>query len=599
MNQFRLRLTFIFILLIGSSVLVAGIFMANMFQQSHIEALKEYMVRELKIISATIDWEASRPIEEQREYYSNIAKKLRESADARLTFLRSDGEVLGDSDARASLMDNHMLREEVYEASVNGIGYSIRFSETLQRNMMYVAVRLDDQQTGGGYIRLATSLSQVETSIRNVWIGLLLGLLALFVISGLISYRIALSMTKPIERITLVAQQITNRNYKSRAPAHQKDEIGQLGLAINRMSDSLQKQMERISENENRLSSIMSNMVSGVVMIDGDERIALMNRASEELLGFSSKELLGSKYNDANQQLEFTQMIEDCIERRERIREEIVFYFPQERILEVNITPLVTGAEDFGGVLVVLHDITAIRKLEKMRSEFVANVSHELKTPIAAIKGFSETILAGALQDQETTRSFVQIIYDESERLNRLIGDILDLSKIESKRSPLSFSPVHMLSFVDNCLHVMNSEAMKKSIELEMQVPDSLYMEADEDRLGQILFNLLANGINYTQEGGKVRVKVFSYASGNDGLEPDRVSIQVSDTGIGIPRKDLPRIFERFYRVDKARSRSSGGTGLGLSIVKHLVELHRGTIQVESEPGMGTTFIIDLPMLHA
>jgi len=227
----------------------------------------------------------------------------------------------------------------------------------------------------------------------------------------------------------------------------------------------------------------------------------------------------------------------------------------------------------------------------------VANVSHELKTPIAAVKGFAETLLAGALNDKETAVSFLQIIFDESERLNRLIGDILELSKIESKRIPMQFSPVYLPEFLEKSLNVLRKEAEKKHIELSMQVDDDIYIEADEDRLRQIFINLLSNGINYTQDGGKVKVRVEPLDMNADG-DYERLRIIVSDTGIGIPKKDLPRIFERFYRVDKARSRSSGGTGLGLSIVKHLVELHRGTIRVDSEVGMGTKFTIELPVIH-
>jgi two-component system, OmpR family, phosphate regulon sensor histidine kinase PhoR len=224
-------------------------------------------------------------------------------------------------------------------------------------------------------------------------------------------------------------------------------------------------------------------------------------------------------------------------------------------------------------------------------------VSHELKTPIAAVKGFAETLLAGALNDRETAKSFLQIIFDESERLNRLIGDILELSKIESKRIPLHFSPVHMAEFIEKSLSMMSTEAEKKGIVLSAEVDEDIYLEADEDRLRQIFINLLSNGISYTQDGGKVKVRVEPIMMNMDG-EYERLRIVVSDTGIGIPKKDLPRIFERFYRVDKARSRISGGTGLGLSIVKHLVELHKGTIRVESEVGMGTKFIIDLPVIH-
>lgn len=230
-----------------------------------------------------------------------------------------------------------------------------------------------------------------------------------------------------------------------------------------------------------------------------------------------------------------------------------------------------------------------------MRSEFVANVSHELKTPVAAVKGFAETLLGGGVKDEKTARSFLQIIYDENERLNRLIGDILELSKIESKRVQLDCSPVHIIEFFDSVLGTISKVAEKKSISLNVEVPEELFIEADEDKLRQIFMNLLSNAINYTHEGGSVKVYVKNI------LKPDgseNVQFTVTDTGMGIPKKDLPRIFERFYRVDKARSRSSGGTGLGLSIVKHLIDLHHGVISVKSDLGIGSSFIIELPLLQ-
>ncbi|MDQ1910005.1 ATP-binding protein [Paenibacillus sp. GD4] len=598
MNKFRARLTLMFIVLIGCSVLTAGLFMAKLMQDSHIEALKTNMLRELHILQVTVDWKRSGTDAELTRYYTGQAMLLRNSADARITYIRADGKVLGESDYDPGNMDNHLSRQEVIDAEKYGTGIATRYSQTVGRNMLYVVVPVKDGAVTQGFLRLAMSLEDVENSIRHLWSVLLAGLIIVFVIAGLISYRLAYGITRPIEMITRVAQQITNRNYKARVHFPKKDEIGQLGMALNRMADSLQLQMNRITENEGRLSSVLENMNSGVMMIDKEERIVLLNRSAEEFLGFSSQELLGKKFDEAKQQFEFTQMIQECFETREHIRDEMIFYYPSERILDINLNPILQTDDEWAGVLIVLHDTTAMRRLERMRSEFVANVSHELKTPIAAVKGFAETLLAGALNDKETAKSFLQIIFDESERLNRLIGDILELSKIESKRIPLHFSPVHLHSFIANCVHVMNAEAKKKHIELEMQVPQDAYMEADEDRLRQILINLLSNGINYTPEGGKVKVKVELLDDIVAGSEGEKLKLTIADTGIGIPKKDLPRIFERFYRVDKARSRSSGGTGLGLSIVKHLVELHKGTIRVESEVGMGSKFIIELPVLH-
>ncbi|SDC09560.1 two-component system, OmpR family, phosphate regulon sensor histidine kinase PhoR [Paenibacillus sp. UNCCL117] len=598
MNMFRARLTLTFMALIGASVLAVGIFMGSMLRNSYMDSLKLNMERELRIIMTTVNMQQTGTEEEKQRYYTEQAQLLEKSADARVTFLQADGKVLGDSDRRASELGSHADREEIVEAAAGGIGYATRYSDSVGRNLLYVALLVTPVGGTVGFLRLSMSLTEIENAIRNVWLVLLGGLAAVFALAALISYRVAFNVTRPIELITSVAQQITDMNYKYRVTVGKKDEIGQLGNAINRMADSLQLQMERILEDESRLKSVLENMISGVVMVDREGRIVLLNRSAEEILGFSSQELLGKRFDQAKQQYEFTQLIQECIESREHIRDEVVFYFPSERILEINLNPISQQGQDWSGLLIVLHDITAVRRLERMRSEFVANVSHELKTPIAAVKGFAETLLAGALNDKETARSFLQIIFDESERLNRLIGDILELSKIESKRIPLQFSPIHLESFVSNCLSVLHAQASSKSITMSMEVPSDLYMEADEDRLRQILINLLSNGIGYTPEGGQVSVTVQHVPSATGLAEADQVRFIISDTGIGIPKKDIPRIFERFYRVDKARSRVSGGTGLGLSIVKHLIDLHKGSIQVESEIGVGTTFKIDMPLIH-
>ncbi|WNQ09918.1 ATP-binding protein [Paenibacillus aurantius] len=596
MEKFRVRLTLLFVALIGMSVLVAGLFTGQLLKRSYIDALQTNMEREIAVILASGEWTRTGSIPDLMKVYSDKVHYYKEAAGARITYIAADGTVLGDSDHDPATMDNHLGREEIQDAAQGTIGFSTRHSDTIGQNMLYAAKAVKQNGQTIAYIRLAMSLEQVEESIDKLWRFLLFGLAILFLIAVMVSFRIAYNLTRPLETIAQVAQQITNRNYKYRVSASRRNEVGRLGEAINTMADSLEVQMKQISENERRLKNVLDNMMSGVLMIDRSHTIVLLNRAAEDLLGFTSEELLGKPYEAANRQVEFSQMIRECMETREYVRDEVVFYYPEERILEINLNPLYGANGEWSGVLIVLHNITAVRRLERMRSEFVANVSHELKTPVTAVKGFAETLLAGAMNDPETAKSFLQIIYEESDRLNRLIGDILELSKIESKRIPLHFSPVELKEFIEKTVHVMKAQADKKKITLELEAGEDLYLEADEDRLRQIVINLLSNGIAYTPEGGKVKVSVEPLVAASG--EEEKIRLTISDTGMGIPKKDLPRIFERFYRVDKARSRSSGGTGLGLSIVKHLVELHHGTIAVESEVGLGSRFIIEIPVLH-
>lgn len=592
MLSFRARLTIIIITMVALSVIASGLLMLKTFEENHINVLEDTLEREMKLIAAQMDWIAGDD-ETLISYYTERAIELHKLTDARMTLMKADGKVLADSNHNASEMDNHSHREEVSDALQYGIGKSSRSSDTQHENMLYVAIPVTNKASGETYVlRLAISLEEVDQSISSLTVVLVVGLLILFVIAALISYRIALGLTKPLEKITQVAKKIRNMDYRARVEVKKNDEIGELGNAINAMADSLQIQMARIRENENHLQSVLSNMINGVVMMDSSGSILIMNDRAEQILGISASKLIGKHYREIKQQYELSQLIMEGFDTRKHIHEEITFYYPEERLLELNLVPIYQShGTDFSGILLVLQDVSAIRRLERMRSEFVANVSHELKTPIAAVKGFAETLLGGAVKDEETANSFLQIIYDESERLNRLIGDILELSKIESRRVPLILSPVDISSFMSDTIAILEVSAKRKHINVNLQSPQELYMEGDEDRLRQIFVNLLSNAIAYTPEGGSVDVSISL-------TEQEQVRIEIADTGIGIPEKDVPRIFERFYRVDKARSRGSGGTGLGLSIVKHLVEMHKGVIAVQSEVGKGTTFTLEFPTIH-
>ncbi|MCM3635353.1 two-component system histidine kinase PnpS [Paenibacillus camelliae] len=592
MLSFRARLTTIIISMVALSVIASGLLMLKTFKENHINVLEDTLEREMRLIAAQMEW-ISGSDELLIDFYTPHVQQLKELMETRVTLIKGDGTVIADSDYNPRDMDNHGHREEIIGAIENGIGKSTRSSDTLQQSMLYVAIPVTNTVSNENYVlRLAISLQEVEQSISSLTVVLVAGLIILFVVAALISYRIALGLTRPLEKITQVAKRIKNMDYRARVDVQKNDEIGELGHAINAMAESLQIQMTRIRQNENHLQSVLSNMINGIVMMDASGSILIMNERAEQILGISAAKLIGRHYREMKQQFELSQLIIEGFETKSHIHEEITFYYPEERLLELNIVPIYQGSSsDLGGVLLVLQDVSAIRRLERMRSEFVANVSHELKTPIAAVKGFAETLLGGAVKDEETTKAFLGIIYDESERLNRLIGDILELSKIESRRAPLILSPVDIKQFMTNTIAILEVSADQKQIEVNLYSPEELYMEGDEDRLRQIFVNLLSNAISYTPEGGKIFVNISL-------TEQEKVQITIKDTGIGIPEKDLPRIFERFYRVDKARSRGSGGTGLGLSIVKHLVEMHKGTITVESAVGEGTTFTLELPLMH-
>ncbi|WP_046215578.1 two-component system histidine kinase PnpS [Paenibacillus wulumuqiensis] len=599
MKPFRVRLTLIIMLLLGVLGLAAAFTMGKIYKDSHVQTLEDNMLREIRLLETTFDFRnegvEGSPTEEVLDYYTSQSVAISKLTDSRVTFIERDGTVIGDSQSAPRSMNNHRDREEIIAAQSNGLGSAIRYSNTLQENMLYVAAPVHKAGQFDGYIRLSMSLQAVENGVRSAWTVMGISLAVLFLVAALVSYRVASSLTRPLEHITRVANRISRLDYGARVKLDRQDEIGDLGKAIDNMADSLEMQLKVIRDNEDLLQSVLANMTGGMVMVEFNGNVALVNRFAEEMLGISSKRIIGKPYQELKQHYELSKLLGEGLRRKERIHDEQTLYNPEPRLIEIDGVPMFEDDDTYRGMLFLIQDVSNIRRLERMRSEFVANVSHELKTPIAAVKGFAETLLSGGVQDEQTSRSFLQIIYDESERLNRLIGDILELSKIESKRSPLNFSPIHLQPFFDTIREMLNSSAAKKNITMNMNVPEELFMEADEDRLRQIFVNLISNAINYTQDGGKVTLDVKEIMS----LEGhERIRFDVSDTGMGIPRKDLPRIFERFYRVDKARSRSSGGTGLGLSIVKHLVELHHGIVTVESEVNIGTTFTVDLPLLQ-
>lgn len=595
MKQFRNRLTLIMLTLIGLSMLGAGLAMVKVFKQSHIQLLEDNMIREIRLLQTMMDFpDTDSP--DAVEYYTNRSLQLKELSDARVTFITKDGRVIGDSESNPVTMDNHAYREEVLEAGKTGKGSTIRRSSTLGQDMLYVALPVKVGDSFDGFVRLSLSLSQVDNGVRQGWTVMGIGLAILFLAASLLSIRVAKGLTSPLEKITRVARRIARLEYDARVNINRKDEIGQLAKAINGMADSLQTQVRTIRDNEDLLQSVLNNMTGGIVMVNGSGRIMLVNRAAERMLGIDAEVITGKSYRELKQHYELTKLMKEGLDNRISFHEERNLYYPVESIIRLDGVPMVQEDGAYRGMLFLLQDVSDIRRLERMRSEFVANVSHELKTPLAAVKGFAETLLGGGVSDEKTARSFLQIIYDESERLNRLIGDILELSSIESKRVQMDYSPIHLQAFFETISEMMRTVAEKKRISLELDVPEELFMEGDEDKLRQIFMNLLSNAINYTQEGG--RVKLTAREKLHNGQSEDIVQFIVKDSGIGIPKKDLPRIFERFYRVDKARSRGSGGTGLGLSIVKHLVDMHHGRIHVESELGVGSSFIIELPVLQ-
>ncbi|WP_124726935.1 two-component system histidine kinase PnpS [Staphylospora marina] len=575
MRSLRTRITGSILFLIGGAVLGTGIFVALLLKTSYIDSLTERLEKEGKLLAETVDWSASAKPGE----LTGKAEVYGRALGLRVALFDSAGNNLGDSTGVAHPGANPEVRKALDTGKPVPSVY--------RNEALHTAVPVIRDGRVVGAVWLTKSLTEVNRSLGQVWFSLILGLIIAYGIAGFAGSRIAGRVTRSLEEITQVAVDMAQKRLYRRVAVNGDDEVASLGRAINRMAYSLQQQVEELRRSERRLGSVIETMESGLLMVDATGRIRLANRAFEKMFGIPASDLRGKSFERLTHPYDLAVLIKECAESGLQMRREIHLYYPEERMLQAHLSPM--WAEKSGiGVVVVFHDLTAIRRLEQLRRDFVANVSHELKTPVTSIRGFAETLLDGAMEDTRTLREFLTIILEESLRLERLVGDLLDLSRIESKQFRLELETVQVDELVRGAVKTMEDRIRAKGQTLTVEIPETFQAEVDVDRVRQILLNLLSNAMVYTPEGGAIRVR----AERGDG---DWI-LSVEDTGVGIPPEDLPRIFERFYRVDKARARHSGGTGLGLAIVKHLVEAHRGKLEVKSRLGEGTMFIMRFPL---
>jgi len=395
-------------------------------------------------------------------------------------------------------------------------------------------------------------------------------------------------LIKPLGEIFTVTQDMARGNLDREILISSDNEIGELARSINYMARQLKDNLDDIVLEKNRIQAILSSMADGVIVMDTWGRVILINPVVEELFRITMAASRGKNILRVIRNYELETMLNQALETGRSMQKQIQVLAPEPRVLQVHIIPLQNPGTDRGGVVAILRDITERKLLEEMRSEFVANVSHELRTPLTSIRGFAETLLDGALEDPRLAREFLQIINVETERLSRLIDELLNLSKLENHKFVPNLQPLEMEKLIKRVVAVLKPRAEDKQLAIKTEVSENFsVVQGDPDMIYQVLINLIENAVSYTQPGGEIMI---SASAG-----PEEVRVDVRDNGIGIPPESLPRVFERFYRVDKARSREQGGTGLGLSIVKHIIDAHRGSVQVESEVGAGSTFSFVLP----
>ena len=489
----------------------------------------------------------------------------------RFTMINKEGEVIFDNEI--TKLDNHNNRQEIIDAFKNGSGSSVRYSESLSTSMVYVATKIDDNTV----IRSSVSVNSIRVFTSGTLKYYIAIILLVFVLSLFLAVKLVKIIVYPINELQKVTSKIENGDLNKRAIIYNYDEIGFLAQTFNNIADQLEIRIIDSLDKKNKLEAILESMESGVIAIDNNENIILINSYSQKLFDLK-EDNIGKKISDCIIDYDLINFIREIPEIGTK---EIKLFHPIERELRVKKSPIINYLNNSIGIVITVQDITDIKRLENMRSEFVANVSHELKTPLTSIKGFSETLRY--VDDSETKNKFLDIIDKESERLTNLINDILILSNIENihKMESEYFNPGDV---IENVLDMVKSQAYKKSIIIKYNDCFNSEILGSKDKFHQLAVNLIENAIKYSNENGVVKIDLT--------LEEQYFVFKVKDNGIGIPKNDIPRIFERFYRVDK--SRSTRGTGLGLAIVKHIVKLFNGEISVKSKVGRGSTFTVKI-----
>lgn len=518
-----------------------------------------------------------------------IADQMSRDFGLRVTIINEDGKVMGDSSLNLDELrkiGNHLFRPEVQAAIKSGAGESRRWSSTVDTELLYQAIPVENNGFNG-IIRLAIPLSEINLISANLRQLLFFALIIAFVLAVILSYMASVFISNPIKEISRVADLIARGDFSQKYIVHTNDEIETLSRSLSHMSDEIRERIEEVTSSKSRLEAVFLSMIEGVMVVDADGQIILMNQTLKNFLRVE-KDPIGSKPLEIIRNIEIQDIADKILSAPAQTQSrELVLHMPEEKTLLIHATSVLREGVVDGGVM-IFHDITDLRQLEKVRRDFVANVSHELRTPVATIKGYAETLLSGALEDKENAIEFLQIIYKDSDRLAKLITDLLDLARIESGKLSVELKDVSLGVTIKRVVHALEGQAEAGGVTLNIDLLSEVStVHVDENSIAQIFLNLIENAIKYNKPNGSVTVTLSEDAQD--------VIVTVKDTGMGIPEQDLPRIFERFYRVDKAHSREIGGTGLGLAIVKHLVQANNGRITVDSVAGQGTQFQIVFP----
>jgi two-component system phosphate regulon sensor histidine kinase PhoR len=560
-------------------VTIAGFLIDRQLKRDLIRWIENEMKAETNIISLM-------PMEEIARQVVELAERSR----SRLTLIDASGRVIADTDLSDVEMDSHLNRSEIQEARLKGNGSAVRYSHSIKMDMLYVAFLLSDQKQPKGYIRLSRSLQEVKDPIDQLRQTVMKDLLLVVFFSLLIALLFSLRLISPIRKLLAFTGKARIGNVAGQIMIDSRDEIGALAGNINAIVEVLQEKIRNADEERRKLRAVFTGMVEGIVVLDSRHRIETINRGMEKMIGPRSAEIFGRTILEAFRNIPLHDAFERFRATREKVVQEITLEDEHPVVLDVTISAVQgkDGVEQ--KTMLVFHDVTRLKKLERIRTDFVANVTHEIRTPLTAIIGFVETLQQGAIDDRGKTLQFLQTIHENAQRLNRLVDDLLILTGIELGETNFHPERLTIKDALDQALTIVTERISGKKLTLLKEIRQDLPpIRADRDQLIQILLNILDNAVKFTPKRGTITVTASPGAEG-------KLIVRIADTGVGIPKGEIPRLGERFYRADKTRSRELGGTGLGLSIVKHLMNAHQGQMVIESSLGRGTTVSLHFPL---
>ncbi|MGD0220977.1 MAG: ATP-binding protein [Terriglobia bacterium] len=565
-------------LLIAVTLVVLNFYITRYTADREVQSV----VKRLEAEAQILETEAANVPAPQLEDWTHLAAQR---SGARITIIDPKGVALADSQHDPETMENHVTRPEIMAAYQHGMGTSSRHSTTVNQDLCYLALRMTYHDEPGYILRLAVPLDDVDSAVaavrwRILWASIYAALVALA-----IAYYFSQSFTQRIARLRAFAEGLVGAHFSQSPLPPGDDEMGALGRSLSNTAAQLRDLVDRLGVESAQREAILASMVEGVLAVDSTLRITFANASFIRAVGGPNPIPARMQLVELVRAPELREVLTRVLSTGESVKRRMQLP-AADRVFEVQAAPLTSGTAR--GAIAILHDITDLERLERIRRDFVANVSHELRTPLTAIRGYAETLLEGALEDQENNRRFLEIIKAHAIRLNNISSDLLALSELESGKARPEPEPVSVRGAVESAMHTLEAEARLRSVSLVSDHVEDVQVLGDRLQIEQALVNLLDNAVKFNRPGGEARMEVTHTGDG-------RVKITLADTGIGIPHDDLPRIFERFYRVDKARSREVGGTGLGLSIVKHIIERANGTVSVESQLGKGSTFTLMLP----